>query len=782
MKIKQPLLTLFLMLVFNFIVIASSNVKGEFTLSGYITDNENGEYLPGATVYISNLKKGTASNIYGYYSISLKPEKYQVIYSYVGYSDITIELNLTSDTSINIELIPSAKNLDEVEITGEAVNDNITTSQMSVNKIDSKTIKAIPALLGEVDLVKALQLLPGVKFAAEGSSGISVRGGSPDQNLILLDEANVYNAGHLLGFFSVFNNDAVKSVELYKGDLPAKYGGRLASLVDIRMKDGNSKQFHGNGGIGIISSRLMLEGPIAKDKASFMVAGRRSYADLFLMFSRDEDLKGNSLYFYDLNGKVNYRINQKNQLYLSGYYGKDVFKNDFFKMNWGNATGTLRWNHIFDEKLFSNFTFVVNQFDYNIGFTDDGPQSFLWQSSLTDYNLKANFTWFASTSNKVTFGFSGMFHDFFPGTIEGQSEESFISNYSLPDNFAMESAVYISNEQKIGTRVTLKYGLRLSIFNNIGPGTWYKYNADGDVIDSTAYGNGDFYNTYLGLEPRLGLVYQLNEVSSLKASYSRNYQYIQQAQNSVAGSPLNIWFPASPNVKPQIGDQVALGYFRNFREGLFETSAEIYYKNIKNAVDFRDHAELLLNKYLEGELLIGKGWGYGAEFMVKKNYGKITGWMSYTWSRAFRQIDGINYDEPYSSSYDRPHDFSIIVNYDLNQRLSFGLSWIYLTGQPVTFPVGRYEYGNTNVPIYSERNDYRMKDYHRLDVSITWKDKPNPEKWWHNEFNISFYNAYNRKNPWVINFQTDVNDPSVTYAEMTYLFGIIPAFTWNFKF
>ncbi|MEE4260125.1 MAG: TonB-dependent receptor, partial [Bacteroidales bacterium] len=481
MKIKQPILTLFLLLMFSFIGVYGSNVKGEFTLSGYITDSENGEYLPGATVYIANLKKGTASNIYGYYSISLKPENYQVIYSYVGYGDITMELNLTSDTSINIELVPSAKNLDEVEITGEAINENITTSQMSVNKIDSKTIKAIPALLGEVDLVKALQLLPGVKFAAEGSSGISVRGGSPDQNLILLDEANVYNAGHLMGFFSVFNNDAVKSVELYKGDLPAKYGGRLASLVDIRMKDGNTKQFHGNGGIGIISSRLMLEGPIAKDKASFMVAGRRSYADLFLIFSKDEDLKGSSLYFYDLNGKVNYRINQKNQIYLSGYYGKDVFKSDFFKMNWGNATGTLRWNHIFDEKLFSNFTFVVNQFDYNIGFTDDGPQSFLWQSSLTDYNLKANFTWFANTNNKVTFGFSGMFHDFFPGTIEGQSEESFISTYSLPDNFAMESAVYISNEQKIGTRVTLKYGLRLSIFNNIGPGTWYKYNADGDV-------------------------------------------------------------------------------------------------------------------------------------------------------------------------------------------------------------------------------------------------------------------------------------------------------------
>jgi len=755
-------------------------MKGEYSLSGYITDKSNGEYLPGATVFVTNLKKGSASNIYGYYSIALKPDKYTIVYSYIGYAEVTIEIDLIADTTINIELSPTSKKLDEVEITGEALNENITSSQMSVNKIDSKTIKSIPAFMGEVDLVKALQLLPGVKFAAEGSSGISVRGGSPDQNLILLDEANVYNAGHLMGFFSVFNNDAVKSVELYKGDLPAKYGGRLASLIDIRMKEGNSKKFHGNGGIGLISSRLMLEGPIAKDKASFMVAGRRSYADLFLLFSKDEEVKGNSLYFYDLNGKINYRINQKNHIFLSGYYGKDVFKSDFFKMNWGNATGTLRWNHIFHEKIFSNFTFVINRFNYNIGFNDNGPQSFLWQSSLTDYNLKGDFTWYVN--NKVAFGFSGMFHNFFPGIIEGQSEDSYISKYSLPDNYALESAVYISNEQKIGNRFTVKYGLRLSIFNNIGPDTTYHYNEEGIVIDSTANAKGDFYNTYLGFEPRLGVVYQLNEISSLKASYSRNYQYIQQAQNSVAGSPLNIWFPASPNVKPQIGDQIAAGYFRNFKEGMYETSAEAYYKIISDAVDFRDHASLLLNKYLEGELLFGRGYGYGLEFMVKKNFGKLTGWTSYTWSRTFREIEGINNGEPYSSSYDRPHDFSIVMNYDLNQRISFGLSWVYLTGQPVTFPVGRFEYGNTNVPTYSERNSYRLSDFHRMDFSFTWKDKPNPDKRWHNEFNISVYNLYNRKNPWVINFQTDPNDPTVTYAEMTYLFGIIPSFTWNFSF
>lgn len=775
---------LFFLLLFSVCLTlgASGNVKNEYSLSGSITDKSNGEYLPGATVYITNLKKGTASNVYGFYSISLKPDTYKVVYSYIGYNDITLEIELLSDTSINIELMPAAKNLDEVEITDKAVNEQVTSTQMSVTKMDNKTIKSIPALLGEVDLIKALQLLPGVKFAAEGSSGISVRGGGPDQNLILLDEANVYNAGHLMGFFSVFNNDAVKSVELYKGDLPAKYGGRLSSLVDIRMKEGNMKKFHGNGGIGMISSRLMLEGPIVKDKASFMVAGRRSYADLFLRLSKDEEIKNNILYFYDINGKVNYRINQNNHLYLSGYFGKDVFKSDFFGMNWGNATGTLRWNHIFDEKLFSNFTVVVNRFNYNLSYKADSPFAFLWQSAITDYNAKGDFTWFANPNNKVTFGFSTIYHDFFPGTIEGTSDDSFISNYALASNYSLESALYLSNEQKIGNRFTIKYGLRFSIFNNIGPATVYHYDNDGVATDSTVYGKGDFYHTYTGLEPRIGMVFLLTESSSLKLSYSRNNQYIQQAQNSVAGSPFSIWFPSSPNVKPQSADQVATGYFRNFKKGMFEASVEVYYKSIKNAVDFRDFADLLLNKFLEGQVLEGKGKGYGIELMFRKNIGKLTGWVSYAYSRAFKEVAGINDGNAYPSSYDRPNDFSIVANYDLNPRISFGLSWIYLTGQPVTFPVGKFEYGGDNIPVYSDRNSYRMPDYHRLDISFTWRDDQTRKKRFHNEFNISIYNAYNRKNAWMINFQTDPVDPSVTYAEMTYLFGIVPTFTWNFRF
>lgn len=778
--LKKILLIIFIFFsIFNSAI--AEDLKDKFTLSGFIKDAENGEVLPGATIYITELKAGAASNVYGFYSISLEPGTYHVVYSFIGYSSYEDIIELNADKTRNIDLKSSIESLSEVEIKGVAINENVISTQMSVNKIDSKTIKAIPAFMGEVDLIKAIQLLPGVKFAAEGSSGFSVRGGSPDQNLVLLDEATVYNAGHLMGFFSVFNNDAVKSVELYKGDLPARYGGRLSSLVDIRMKDGNKKEFHGNGGIGAISSRLTLEGPIVKDKGSFMISGRRSYADLFLRLSKNEDIKNNILYFYDLNAKVNYSINQNNHVFISGYFGKDVFKNGAFGMNWGNATGTVRWNHIFNKKLFSNFTFIASNFSYNLGLSNENS-GFDWKSQLTDYNLKSDFNWYLNSNNTINFGFSTIFHDFFPGEIKGTGSESFITEYGLPNNYSLENAVYISNTQKIGSLLSLKYGLRISMFNNVGPNTVFQYDPEGQPIDSTVYSKGDFYKTYFGFEPRLGAVFQLSETSSIKASYSRNYQYLQQAQNSTAGSPFSIWFSSSPNVKPQFSDQFALGYFRNFKEGIYETSTEIYYKDIKNAIDFRDHADLLLNKHIEGELLIGRGYGYGAEFLLRKNRGKLTGWISYTYSRTFREIDGINNGEAYNAPYDRPHDISVVVNYNLSQQISFGLTWVYLTGQPITFPVGRYVYGNTVVPFYSGRNDYRMPNYHRLDVSFTWREKHNPDKKWHSEFNVSIYNAYNRKNAWIINFQSDPTDPSITYAEMTYLFGIIPSFTYNFKF
>ncbi len=776
----QRIFLILLILAAVFPAQASKEPKGKFTLSGFVKDADNGEMLPGATIYVKEVKAGAATNTYGFYSISLEPGTYHIIFSFVGYANIEKTIDLNNNRSLNINLKPSTEYLSEIEITGKAKNDNITQAQMSVNKIDSKTIQAIPALMGEVDLIKALQLLPGVKFAAEGSSGFSVRGGSPDQNLVLLDEATVYNAGHLMGFFSVFNNDAVKNVELYKGDLPAKYGGRLSSLVDVRMKDGNKKEFHGNGGIGLISSRLTLEGPIVQNKGSFMVSGRRSYADLFLKLSSKEELKNNILYFYDLNTKMNYNLNQNNHLFISGYFGKDVFKNKEFGMNWGNATGTARWNHVFNDKLFSNFTFIASNFSYNLGLTNE--HGFDWTSNLTDYNLKGDFNWYLNSNNTISFGFSSIYHDFFPGEIKGTGTESFITEYGLPNNYALENGVYITNVQKIGSLISLKYGLRISMFNNIGPNTVFNYDSIGQPLDSTVYGKGDFYNTYFGFEPRLGAVFRLNESSSVKASYSRNYQYLQQAQNSTAGSPLSIWFSSSPNIKPQYSDQFALAYFRNFENNKFEGSIEAYYKDIKNAIYFRDHAELLLNKYIEGEILTGRAYGYGIEFLLRKNSGKLNGWVSYTYSRTYRQIDGINSGVAYRAPYDRPHDISVVLNYNLNEQISLGLTWVYLTGQPITFPVGRFVYGNTVVPFYSGRNDYRMPDYHRLDLSVTWREKLNPGKKWHNEFNFSIYNAYNRKNAWIINFQSDTKDPSITYAEMTYLFGIIPSFTYNFKF
>ena len=772
---------LFITSLFPSQIIADDVFKG-YTLSGYITDQENGESLPGATLYLSEQKTGTTSNSYGYYSLTLPAGKYLMVVSFLGYADKKINIELNEDQTLNIELQNSSQDLQEVEVTGQAKNKHVIEAQMSVNTISGKTIQSIPALMGEVDLIKALQLLPGVKFVAEGSSGLSVRGGSPDQNLILLDEATVYNAGHLMGFFSVFNNDAVKSVELYKGDLPAKYGGRLASLIDVRMKDGNTKGFHGNGGIGLISSRLLLEGPIINDKAAFMVAGRRSYADLFLRLSPNEDINNNILYFYDLNTKLNYTVNEKNHIFLSGYFGKDVFKSGFFKMNWGNATGTIRWNHIFHEKLFSSFSFVASRFSYRLGVPENSANGFDWNSSLDDYNLREDFQWFANPNNLITFGYSTLFHSFYPGVIEGTSEESFITRYELNKQYALESAAYIGNEQKVGSRVILKYGMRFSMFNNIGPGTTYQFNEEGIATDSTTYSSGDFYNNYNGFEPRLGIVFLINETSSIKASYSKNRQYIQQASNSTAGSPLNIWFPSSPNVKPQVGQQFALGYFRNFEDNMFETSIEVYYKYSDNAIDYRDHADLLLNKYFEGELLFGNDWGYGTELLIKKVSGKLSGWVSYTYSRALRKIDGINNGNEYSAPYDRPNDVSVVMNYDLNQRISFGFTWVYSTGNPVTFPVGRFEYENTTIPVYSKRNSYRMPDYHRLDLSVTWREEYKPEKKWHSEFNVSLYNAYNRKNPYIINFQSEPNNPDITYAESTYLFGIIPSFTYNFKF
>jgi hypothetical protein len=778
------LITLLLLIPFiaTFADRESDPTVKRYTVSGRVKDAQTGEDLFGASILVVDIGTGSVTNEYGFYSISLPKGQYSMRFSYTGYESQVHTFTVEQDIVLDIRLKLLPETLKEIEIKAERTDANVKAPEMSIVKMDVKTINKIPALMGEVDIIKAIQLLPGVQSVSEGSSGFSVRGGSPDQNLILLDEATVYNPSHFLGFFSVFNNDAIKDVKLYKGDLPAQYGGRLASVLDVRMKDGNQKKFSATGGIGLISSRLTLEGPIIKDRTSFIVSGRRTYADLFLPLSKDENVQDSRLYFYDFNAKINHTFNENNRLYLSGYFGRDVFKNPFAYMKLGNSTATARWNHLFSQRLFSNFTAIYSRYEYGLGTANENdPNSFLWTSKLQDYQVKGDFTHYLATNHTLRYGFSSTFHIFDPGEAKGTGDESLFTEYKLDHTHALESGIYISDDHIIGSRLTLKYGLRFSLFQNVGPATVYQYDQNFELADSSKYSSGDFFHTYSGLEPRLGMVYVLNEVSSIKASYSHTYQYLQLAQNSTAGTPLDIWFSASPNVKPQVADQVAAGYFRNLRRNTIETSVEVYYKSMRNAIDFKDHAELLLNKQLEGELRFGKAWAYGIELMIAVPEGRLNGWVSYTYSRTWRQFKDINDGNKYPAPYDSPHDVSIVLNFEASQRFIISANWIYSTGKPVTFPTGRAVIDGTVVPIYSDRNAYRMKDYHRLDVSVTFRQKPGDSrfKW---DLVLSVYNAYNRHNAWSINFVQDAQNPYTTYAEMTYLFGFIPAITFNFKF
>ncbi len=764
------------------LLIPDVNAQKRITLSGYVRDAESGEELIGANIAVLETGSGTITNQYGFYSLSLSPGFYSIVYSYVGYNSVSKPLRFNEDIELNVELTPSANELEEVTVTAEASNSNITSLETGTAKLRISTIRRIPALMGEVDIIKAIQMLPGVQVTSEGSSGFSVRGGSADQNLILLDEATVYNASHLLGFFSIFNNDAIKDVKIYKGDIPAYAGGRLASLLDVRMKEGNNRNFAGTGGIGNISSRLTLEGPLLDGKGSFLVAGRRTYADIFLPLAKDTAVRDNSLYFYDINGKINYTLNDKNRFFLSFYNGKDVFANDFAGMNFGNSTFTFRWNHLFSKKLFSNFTFVHSKYLYDLGTPQDAVPRFTWFSRLADYGIKADFIYYPSPEHTFRFGASSVHHEILPGRIITQTGDEENDTTTFASNFSIESGLYASGESKFGSSLSIRYGLRLSMFNNVGSGTIYDYNQEYQVTDSTNYGRGDFFNTYRGLEPRLAMNYTIDENNSVKLSYSRTLQYLQLASNSSAGTPLDIWFPASPNIKPQLSNQIATGYFRNFLDNRLETSFEFYYKRMNRSIDFAEHAQLILNKYLEGEIRIGSASSFGAELFMKYNDQKFSGWISYTYSRTIRYFDDINNGKPYSAPYDKPHDLSIVGSYDISGRISLSANWIYSTGLPFTLPTGRYKIEGNIIPLYTGRNEYRLDDYHRLDLALTIQEKKRSWKPWNGEWNFSVYNAYARKNAWTLNFIQDSDDPDVTYAEMTYLFSIIPSITYNFKF
>ncbi len=754
----------------------------KFTVSGYLKDQSTGEMLIGATVYITELSTGVVTNPYGFYSASVVPGTYTLRFSYVGYEPQEKVIHFSRNQTMNIHLVPVAEELGEVVVTGNRSGQNIVAPEMSLVTISRSTIGKVPALFGEIDLVKVLQLLPGVQSTSEGTTGFSVRGGNADQNLIILDEATVYNASHLMGFFSVFNNDAVKEVTLYKGDIPAAYGGRLSSLLDIRMRDGNARYFSATGSIGTVSSKLTLEGPLVKDRTTFLVSGRRTYADLFLPLAKNEEIRDNRLYFYDLNLKLTHQINEKNRLFLSGYAGRDIFKNPFALMGFGNRTASLRWNHLFSPKLFFNLTLLRSEFDYEIGTLEADENSFRWTSLLRDHAFRADFTHYLSVAQTLRYGFNATHHRFFPGDVRGVGDLTRFPDYILPDSRALEQAFYLSDEVKLNNRFFVKAGLRLAFFRNMGPGTYYRYNEDYLPSDSVVFGKGEIVNTYLRPEPRLAFTFLLNDKSSFKGSLSRTAQFLMLAQNSTAGNPLDIWFPASPNVKPQISDQVALGYFRNSGKGMFEFSAEAYYKIFRQVTDFKDHAWLILNRHLEGELRFGKGSAYGIETLVRKTEGHLTGWLSYTWSRSFRQIAEINEGRQYPAPFDKPHTVNVVASYDPGRRVAGSVTWVYATGLPVTFPTGRASFGDLLIPVYSDRNEYRMPDYHRMDLSLTFKGKSKPGKKWHSEWNLSVYNLYDRHNTWSINFIRDDIHPDVTYAEKTYLFSVIPAITYNFKF
>ena len=686
----------------------------------------------------------------------------------------------------------------EVLVTASREDQNVTSVEMSRENLSIEKIKSIPALFGEVDVVKSIQLLPGVTSAGEGTTGMFVRGGSSDQNLILLDEATVYNASHLLGFFSVFNPDAIKNVEIYKGGIPAKFGGRISSILDIQMREGNNQKFQASGGIGSISSRLTAEGPIIKDRSSFLVSGRRTYADIFLGLSEDDDLNNNTLYFYDLNAKLNYQLDESNKLYLSGYFGRDKLGfQDLFGFDWGNATFSARWNHLFSEKLFMNLTTLYSNFNYGFDVSTSAFE-YEWQSGLQEYNLKLDFDYFLNNNNTITFGVNSIYHVFSP--VDITSDNAALNALDVEQDYAVENAIYISNKQDLGSNWSMEYGLRYSSFAKIGADsvTLYQEGAERraeNEIGTAFYESGELVKHYGGFEPRLGIRYLINNQNSVKLSYNRMRQYLQVATNATAGFPTDRWIPADSYIEPIIGDQIAAGYFKNFNRNTWEFSVEAYYKWLQNVVDFLPGEDILLNDKIENAVAQGKAWSYGSELLLRKNKGNTTGWIGYTLARTQRQIEGVAGGDPYLARYDKTHDLSVVVSHKLSPRWQLSSTWVYSTGAAVSFPEGRYTYNGQSIPYYNDqvRNTSRMPDYHRLDLSATWELKSKSDKFSHS-LNFSVYNAYNRKNAFSIEFrEVQNNDPNfneevdgpVTSSKpesvQTALFGIIPSITYNFK-
>ena len=780
---------------------ASLFSQASYTLNGYVNDAETGEVLIGATVYVNELNSGTITNSYGFYSLTLAEGEYNIDFRYIGYESSSKEIDLVSNQKLDIELSSLDIQLQDVVVSDVAEDYNVSSVEMSTSKLDISRVAEIPTFLGENDIIKAIQLLPGVSSVGEGASGFNVRGGSVGQNLVLLDEAPVYNSSHLLGFLSVFNPDAVKDLKLYKGGIPSRYGGRISSILDIRMKDGNSKKTSVSGGIGSIFSRFTLESPIVKDKSSFILALRRSYADiLFRPFLKNSSFldDGAALNFYDVTAKANFEVNEKNTLYLSSYLGRDVFMFDERQgFNWGNRTGTLRWNHLFNDRLFSNFTLIYSNYDYQLAFGSDDMNKFEWDSRIETINFKPEFSYFINTDNELSVGAELIRYSFEPANAIGVSEGE-VTDITLPNKFAFEGSVYIGNEQKISD-LTISYGLRGSYYSYHGPGYTYNFSDEGVpgqrkiLTEETQVSGRESIKTYSSLEPRVSLNFQPTGSFSVKASYNKMTQYIHLLSNTAASSSLDVWTPSTNNIRPQSGDIYVFGLFKNFKNNLFETSVEVYYKDLKNQIDYIDGADLLINKYFEGDLLSGLGRAYGVELLLRKNRGNFNGWVSYSYGKSELKIEGINNFEWYPTRYDQTHNFKVTSTYKISNRVQLSGNFVYLTGTPVTFPSSKYVIQGFAIPHNADmsRHQFRIPDYHRLDISVTLKGKEfkrnGKERKNESSTVIGIYNLYNRRNPFSIYFSQGKSNVSQGFVpgevtRLSIIGSFVPSVTYNFKF
>ncbi|MDD3877327.1 MAG: TonB-dependent receptor [Bacteroidales bacterium] len=775
-----------------FAVSGSMFAQERFTISGYVKDASSGENLIGANVYIKDNLRGVSTNQYGFYSLTVDKGAHTLVASFIGYETVELPISLTQNLRKNFSLEPQMVLTDEVVISAEREDKNVKSTEMGTINFEVERIKTLPAFLGEVDILKTIQLTPGVQSAGEGNTGMYVRGGGPDQNLVLLDEAVVYNASHLFGFFSVFNADAIKNVNLIKGGMPANYGGRLASVLDISMKDGNNRTYHAEGGIGLISSRLTIQGPIQKERSSFIVSGRRTYIDVLTkpFINKKSPLKSSGYYFYDLNAKANYLLSDKDRLYISGYFGRDVFgisnKEADFKTTiaWGNATTSLRWNHLFSEKLFLNTSIIYSDYDFDFSARQTEFDMAL-RSGVRDWNGKLDFNYFPNSFHNLKFGLNYIYHIFTPNNASARVKEVDIQLGDAVKLYSHEGALYVNDEVNLTENFALNGGLRYSYFQHVGPFDRYVIGDLNRIVDTISYKRNESIKVYNHIEPRFSLRYTLNEKSSLKASYTQNYQYIHLASVSGVTLPTDIWVPSTDIVKPLFGVQYALGYFRNFFSNEYETSIEVYYKTMDNIIEFKEGAtpENNVNNNIDNNFAFGKGESYGAEFFINKKINKITGWIGYTLSWAHRDFPDINGGKRFPAKYDRRHDLSVVVSYDLNDKFNFAAVFVYATGNAVTIPIGRYFIEGSVINEYGDRNSYRMEPYHRMDISINYLAKKSRK--FESSFNLSVYNVYNRANPYFIYFENvgSIDEMSLQIkAKQVSLFPILPSIGWNFKF